>query len=87
MTTVMIIHLVLKFPSSFLLLQLTADRWSDNMTTVTNKGFWASKKNLKRLEKQKIGGGGGGVENYLFREFGLVNSTMQTISKNQNQNY
>ena len=56
------------------------------MTTVTNKSFWASKKKLKRLEKQKIGRGGGD-ETDVFQEIGLLNSTIQTISKNQNQNY
>jgi len=37
----------------------------------------------RRGEKGRGGGGGGGQETDVCREFGLVNSTIQTICKNR----
>jgi hypothetical protein len=80
MTTVTAIHRVcVKFPSTFVLLQLTADWLCDNRTTVTNRRtVWSVEGKVTVIRQTESGIKIADV----CREFGLVNSAIQTTRQN-----
>ena len=85
MTIVTVILFVRKVASTFLFLQLTGDRSSDNMATVMNKRKVLSVEEKVKVTRQIYNWGGEKKKADVCRDFGLVNFTIQTIWENRNR--